>query len=141
MSVLDDAIILAALAHHEQYDKLGLPYLFHLFGVAQQLDPLDHDGLIVAMLHDILEDTLTTVGDLENICTTHQLEAIIAITHRQGEPYNDYIQRVKANPLATRVKICDLRHNLGRLWRLDESTRNRLRPRYEAAMHELGGRV
>jgi (p)ppGpp synthase/HD superfamily hydrolase len=141
MSDLDDAIVVAVLAHHEQYDKAGEPYIFHLINVAQQLHPLDTDGRIVAILHDILEDTATTVDDLRFTCTETQIEAIIAITRKEGEDYDDYIERVKLNPIATRVKICDLRHNLGRLWRLNESTRNRLRPRYERAMAALGGQL
>jgi hypothetical protein len=74
----------------------------------------------VALLHDVVEDSSYTIQDLIEIgFPTQVIEAIIVLTHSKDMPYFDYINRVKNNPIATRVKIEDLKHNSD-LTRLNE---------------------
>jgi hypothetical protein len=104
----ESALKLAIAVHEGQVDKGGRPYIEH---------PLAVEGLVstpkqrvVALLHDVVEDTGVTLDDLK--CFGQQVvKAVDAITKRPGEPLNDYLIRVEANPLARAVKIADLTHN------------------------------
>ncbi len=104
------AMRLAYEKHQGALDKAGVPYIFHPIHVAEQMD--DEDSTIVALLHDILEDTDVTIGDLREIGFSETvIEALDCLTHRCGESYLDYIDRVAENDLATKVKIADIEHN------------------------------
>ena len=104
------AMKLAFAAHKEQTDKSGMPYIFHPFHLAEQMDT-EHE-ICVALLHDVAEDSDLTLDDL-----SHEgfpapiLEALTLMTHDSSIPYMDYVAAIKANPLATKVKLADLRHN------------------------------
>ena len=68
---------------------------------------------IVAVLHDTLEDTKITKDDLINYGFNKEIiDAIITITKKADEDYNDYISRIKLNNLAKTVKIADILDNL-----------------------------
>jgi len=68
---------------------------------------------VVAILHDILEDTETKISDLRNIgCSEDIVDAVIVITKQGFQSYQEYLERVSNNTLATAVKIQDLRHNM-----------------------------
>lgn len=72
----------------------------------------DDTDKIIALLHDVVEDTQYTLEDLKNLGFSDEIiEAVDALSKRSGEAYQDYLNRVAANPRATRVKIADLRHN------------------------------
>lgn len=88
-------------------------FLYHLFGVRNSLITCGFKGdvLDVALLHDILEDTLCSVSTLREYFSDSVVEAVIAIT-KVGEDYDDYIAKVKSNELAWRVKIHDTMFNL-----------------------------
>ena len=104
-------------AHRNQVDKSGLPYVFHPFHLAEQMD--SEEAVLVALLHDVAEDTDYTLQDMRVMGFPESvLEALNLLTHREGEPYIDYIARIKTNPLARQVKLADLRHNSD-LTRLD----------------------
>lgn len=106
--------------HKDQLDKSGIPYVFHPFTVAYSMD--DEDSTIVALLHDTLEDTNTTVEELVDLGFSNEvIDAIKLLTHEENEDYFDYIRRIKTNPLATKVKLSDLKHNSD-LTRLDTVT-------------------
>jgi (p)ppGpp synthase/HD superfamily hydrolase len=110
MNPLEAAISIAAAAHDGQFDKAGEPYILHPLRVMMRFP--DDKRRIIAVLHDVVEDSrdwqLCDLRDLgEEIC-----EAIDALTRREGENYEAYIQRVGANPLARDVKIADLRDNM-----------------------------
>lgn len=110
-------------AHRNQVDKSGLPYVFHPFHLAEQMD--SEEAVLVALLHDVAEDTDYTLQDMRVMGFPESvLEALNLLTHREGEPYMDYIARIKTNPLARQVKLADLRHNsdLTRLDAVDEKT-------------------
>jgi len=85
------------------------PYMFHVLGVAEGVPK---EAKTVALLHDVLEDTPTTLDEFFFVTPEERL-AILAITRLKDEDYFDYIKRVKANRLASIVKLADLRFNLG----------------------------
>ena len=80
------------------------------------------DMVAVAWLHDSVEDTETTFDDLIYYFGSSVAQAVDAITKRKGESYSEYLNRVKANPIARLVKIADLSHNmdLSRLLKITE---------------------
>jgi len=138
--LLDLARAIAKVAHGEQLDKAGDPYLGHLERVAGRCrgvgDPLAE---VLAWLHDLVEDTPLRTLDLRHLFPPDVLDALEAITHRRPEPYVVYIERVARNPLARQVKIADLLDNLSaeRLDLLDGATRARLLAKYMPALHRL----
>lgn len=104
------AIIIAYNAHHNQFDKNNIPYIFHPYHIAEQMDT--EDAIIVALLHDVLEDTNITLNYLtEQGFSKNITDALNLLTHNKNEDYYEYIRRIKTNPLATKVKIADLIHN------------------------------
>ncbi|CAN1209607.1 HD domain protein [Tumidithrix helvetica PCC 7403] len=110
-SLLQRAITIAAKAHEGQVDKAGKPYLDHPLFVMDKVNSLEEK--IVAVLHDAIEDSELTFENLRSEGLPEILiEAIAAITKIQGEAYETYLERVIANPIALRVKIADVTHNL-----------------------------
>ena len=104
-------------SHKEQVDKSGMPYIFHPLILAEQMDT--EETTIVALLHDVVEDTHITLEDLRSMGFGETvLEAINLMTHEKGVPYMEYVAAIKKNPIARQVKIADLRHN-STLSRLD----------------------
>ena len=96
--------------HKNQVDKSGVPYVFHPFMVAQ--DMKDEISTIVALLHDILEDTDTTEEEIINLGFSNRvIEALRLLNHDKNEDYFDYINKISKNKIATIVKLSDLRHN------------------------------
>ena len=104
------AMHIAYRAHHGQLDKSGAPYIFHPIHLAEQMD--DEISCCAALLHDVVEDTDYTLADLEAMGFDGEvLAALRLLTHAEGEPYMDYVARLKANPIARAVKLADLAHN------------------------------
>lgn len=105
------AIRTAVFAHKDQQDKNGEPYILHPLRV--MLKMRTEDEQIVAILHDLIEDTYWTLEALKwKGIPGNILGALDAITRRKDEPYMDYIERVSTNKLASNVKIEDLKDNL-----------------------------
>ena len=119
------AILLAYRAHENQVDKAGLPYILHPVHLAEQMDT--EDECIVALLHDVVEDTIITFEELEKEFSKTVIDALKLLTHDKDTDYMEYIQRIKTNPIATKVKLADLRHNSD-ISRLDEETIKKLNP-------------
>ena len=114
------ALKLCFEAHKDQTDKSGLPYVFHPFHLAEQMP--DEKTTVVALLHDVIEDTDYTLDDLKNMGFLDDiLSAIALMTHDDGVPYMEYIALIKKNPIAKMVKLADLRHN-SNMSRLDKVT-------------------
>lgn len=114
-------------AHREQRDKSGLPYVFHPFHLAEQMDT--EDEICTALLHDVVEDSPLTLEDLRRAGFPEAvLEALALLTHDPRTDYLDYVARLRENPIARRVKLADLRHNsdLSRLDTVSEADRQRL---------------
>jgi (p)ppGpp synthase/HD superfamily hydrolase len=127
ISQLEKAIQLAVEAHLGQRDKSGEPYILHPLYVMFQMYTTEEK--IVAVLHDVIEDTSWDMGDImdEMICIYKDniYNALVAITRNDGEKYFDYIRRVKKNNLATLIKKADLEHNICRSDNLPDSLTER----------------
>ena len=97
-------------AHAGQEDKSGLPYVFHPFHLAEQMET-EHE-VCAALLHDVMEDTGMTACDLVAAGIPRKyVDTCLLLTHAPGVPYMDYVEGVKADPVARKVKMADLRHN------------------------------
>ena len=103
------AMNLAYNAHHGQFDKGGVPYIFHPIHLAEEMD--DEYSTCVALLHDTVEDTEVTLEALAAVFPAEVVAAVDLMTHREGVDYFDYVRTIKTNALATKVKLADLRHN------------------------------
>ena len=104
------AMKLAYEAHQGQYDKSGLPYVFHPFHLAEQMDT--EETVTVALLHDVVEDTDYTLTDLRNMGFPDSvMEALALMTHDPAVPYMEYVKQIKNNDIARPVKLADLTHN------------------------------
>ena len=131
------AMKLCFQAHKDQVDKSGIPYIFHPIHLAEQMK--DEDTTIVALLHDVVEDTPYTLEDLSAMGFVPQIIAAIRLmTHEEGVPYLDYVAKIKENPIAKAVKLADLQHNsdLTRLDYVNEKALERVR-KYGKAMKLL----
>ena len=109
---LKKAIEIAISAHEGQLDTHnGRPYIEHPFRVMNAGHTLQEK--IVGILHDVVEDTPWTIDKLAQEGFSEEIVAAInAITHRDNESYDDFMLRVQANPIATRVKLNDLTDNM-----------------------------
>ena len=97
-------------AHKDQYDKGGVPYVFHPFHVAEQMT--DELTTTIALLHDVVEDTWVTLDYLTGEGFPPEVtEAVAVLTRDVSVDYMDYIREVKKHPVACRVKLADLKHN------------------------------
>lgn len=104
------AYAIALLAHTGQFDKAGMAYMNHVERVASKFQKPEQ--IQAALLHDVLEDSSITLTDMERFGISKEVrDAVRAMTKRAGEPYNTYLARVKANPIACAVKLEDLRDN------------------------------
>lgn len=111
MATLVRAISLAAQRHAGQVDKADAPYILHPLRVMLNMPDIEHK--IVAVLHDILEDTATTTDELYALgFPMHLIEAIVALTKQQGESRIQAAQRTVQNPIARIVKLADLTDNI-----------------------------
>lgn len=137
--LVNSAIALAADAHAGQVDKAGVNYILHPMRVMLQFS--DPTYQIVAILHDVVEDTTITLDDLRTADVSgvefgfpdEVVDAVDALTRREGERYGAYLLRAAANPIARAVKVADIKDNLSRITpELDG-----LRRRYEHAMIAL----
>jgi len=111
MSDLDRAIQLAARIHAGQKDRYGKPYILHPLRVMMNVKT-DQEK-IVAILHDVIEDSDLELKDLtEEGFSSKVVDAVECLSKRDGEAYQDYIKRVLPNPLARTVKLADLEDNM-----------------------------
>lgn len=97
-------------AHKEQVDKGGMPYVFHPFHLAEQMET--EEEICTALLHDVVEDTEYTIEDIKAWGFPEDVtNALRLLTHDSEVPYMDYVKEIKQNPIAKKVKLADLRHN------------------------------
>lgn len=109
-NVFEKALMIAIQAHSGQTDKQGKPYILHPLAVASQLDSLELKT--IALLHDTIEDSWVSKEFLlENGIPEELVEVIALLTKPKDMPYEDYLRRVKTNPMALAVKKADLAHN------------------------------
>lgn len=111
MSTLERAIAIAAEAHAGEVDKAGAPYIHHPLRVMDGCEGAE--AKIVAVLHDLVEDTDWT---LEGLRAEGFSEAVVsgvdAVTRRDGEVYLEFVARARAHPLGREVKRADVLENL-----------------------------
>ena len=134
---LDRAIELAKQHHEGQTDKAGKPYIEHPLRVMNQVE--SEEEKIVAVLHDIVEDTDISLDDLRNEGFSEEVvSAVECLTKQDGENYDSYIERISFNPLAVKIKLADLEDNRD-LTRLPEVTDKDLEriEKYDKALEKL----
>ena len=135
------ALEVAMQAHKGQADPAGFPYILHPILVAEK--QTEEMAAVAALLHDVVEDSDFEIRDLYEFGFPEEaVEAVSALTHKKGEPYDHYIERVKHNPIATAVKLADLEQNMApaRLAMCSEERRARLEKKqdvYRRAMERL----
>lgn len=118
--MIDLAFLIAKKAHAGQIDKAGKDYIQHPIYVSSLVET--PEAKIVALLHDVLEDSEYTSDDLLNAGIADEIvKAVEILTKQSGESYNDYLIKIKNNNLARIVKIADLTHNSD-LTRLEKVT-------------------
>ena len=133
----DKALEIATAAHKNQKDKSGVDYIKHPVTVASFVS--GEEAKVVALLHDVLEDTDVTEAELRAIFGDTITDAVVTMTHKDGEPYMSYIERVALNPLSKEVKLADLKHNmdLGRLPAVTDKDIERIEKKYKPALAYL----
>jgi len=110
MSTLERAIVLAAEAHAGQTDKAGAPYILHPLRVMLRVS--DPEARIAAVLHDVLEDSGVTPGQLRaEGFSDAVIRGIQAVTRGAGETYEDFVLRAARDPIGRQVKLADLQDN------------------------------
>lgn len=131
------AFKIAIEAHKGQVDKAGVDYIEHPKAVAELLEAKEEK--IVALLHDVVEDTKVTFHDLEQYWFPNNIiTALKLLTKPKKIDYMEYIKKIKENPLAKKVKIADLTHNsdLSRLKEITNKDLERLE-KYKKALEYL----
>ena len=139
IAIIEDAVSIAAQAHRGQKDKAGAPYLLHPLRMMLRMDT--EAAMMAAVLHDVVEDTDWTLERLREVGFSEEvLEALDCLTHREGESYQQFVERVRTNPIARQVKIADLEDNMNvrRINRLGPRDLERLE-KYHRAWRALTG--
>lgn len=119
----EQAACMAQQAHKGQIDRDGKPHFDHCRRVADRINANStrenyeklRDYIVVAFLHDTLEDTALTYGEIESNFGDVIATAVVALTHLDGdETYRQFIIRAARNPIARVVKVADIQDNLSR---------------------------
>ena len=104
------AMFVAYDAHNGQVDKAGVPYIYHPVHLAEQVN--SEEACIVALLHDVVEDTNVTIEKLEEMSFPEEcIVALKLLSHEKQQDYFEYIENLKTNKLARKIKLLDLIHN------------------------------
>ena len=125
------AMNLAYHAHQGQFDKGGVPYIFHPIHLAEGMD--DEISTCVALLHDTVEDTDVTLEQLVQEFPKEVGDAVALLTHAEDVEYFDYIRAIRQNPIAVKVKLADLAHNGDPMRICNQGNQERRRVKYAAA--------
>lgn len=137
MNHLETALAVALKAHEGQVDKAGQAYITHVLRLMVQANTVDEK--IVALLHDVVEDSDLGLADLQQAGFSDVIiEAVDCLTKRAGVEYMHYLEKIKTNPLARQVKLLDLQDNMSvlRLPTITEKDLQRLE-KYHKAYHYL----
>lgn len=145
---IERAIQKAAQWHAGQFDKAGEAYILHPLSVMFRVRRAGHseEVQVAAVLHDVVEDCPVDLNDIDHYFGARMVDIIDALTRREGEPYEAFIDRVKQHPVARIVKLADIDDNLDparNSWATFGSGQMadfvRLRKRYERARVVLQG--
>lgn len=110
MNMYNLACSIAEQVHKGQVDKGGNPYIEHPLYISELVNSTDEK--IVALLHDVVEDSFVTLLYLEKqLFSDDIIFAIDCLTKRKHESYDDYLKRVCDSDIAVAVKIADMTHN------------------------------
>ena len=142
---------IAERVHNSQTDKKGYPYMAHVNDVAKRVQSLGDEYIIVALLHDAIEDAADhedgenfqeeIINEISKIFSHEIVEAINIMTKSSDDDYfADYLPKVKNNKIAKEVKIADSSHNLSKAYLLDDEPeiQEKLRSKYIRVLNELG---
>jgi (p)ppGpp synthase/HD superfamily hydrolase len=140
--MLSQAIELATIAHRGQTDKAGKAAILHSLHVMHYVETLEEK--IAAVLHDVDEDTNVDIEHIRHLTNDLIAEAVILLTRKKGEKYEEFIDRIIESPhyearlIALKVKIQDLNHNmdLSRLPEIDQRAKDR-QIQYQKAHRKL----
>lgn len=138
MATLDIAIGITAKVFEGEFDKGGTPYILHCLHVMYKMDPNDQELMMIAVMHDLIEDTTYTIPALRKLGFSERvLRGVEALTHRGGMSYDDYIKIISMNEDATKVKLADLEHNsnIMRMKGLRKKDFDRLEKYFKAAAY------
>ena len=135
------ARIIAKLAHKGQKDKAGIDYFTHPEAVAAMLETPEEK--VVGYLHDTVEDTDVTVEEIRTVFGDEIADAVALMTHTDGVTYMDYVKEIGKNPLARKVKLADLTHNMdiSRIPNPTQKDYDRIEKKYKPAYAYLKGSV
>ncbi len=136
-SLTNLAMRVAYKAHHGQVDKAGVPYVFHSYHLAEQME--DETTVCVALLHDVLEDGDVSLEELSSLFPERVITPLKLLTHEKGTDYFEYIRLLKGHPVAKEVKLADVSHNmaasrLANASDVSDEEQNRLRAKYKRAL-------
>lgn len=134
--MIEKALETAMRAHKDQKDLGGHPYILHPLTVMLSMDSVDEK--CAAILHDVVEDSSITIEELRTLGFSRETVYAVDLLTKQGLPYAAYIEAIAANPIARKVKIADIRHNMDvkRLRSVTAADMQRLR-RYQKALQVL----
>src|SRR5437588_2648433 len=135
--LLEKAIAIDVEAHRDQKDRFGSPYILHPLRVMSHVD--SEAEKIVAILHDVVEDTKWTFEDLKREGFSADIrKALDCVTRREGESYDHFVGRSASNPVARRVKLADLEDNMDvrRRKKITQKDKKKL-AQYLSAWHRL----
>lgn len=126
MSNYIKALFIMLNAHKGQKDKGGHPYFLHPLRVSMATK--SKRAKVVALLHDVLEDSNKYEIKDFNFLDEEQEEALLLLTHNDSYEYLEYIKRIKQNKISREVKLMDLKDNMNlkRLKKISNNDEKRL---------------
>jgi len=119
------AFVYAKKAHEGQMRRSGDPYISHPLAVAQILASLklDHQCLMAALLHDVVEDTVISYDDLAQEFGTNVADLVNSVTkitnipfrtkaEEQAENFQKMIVATGDDVRVILIKLADRLHNM-----------------------------
>lgn len=111
MSLVEKSLSIALKAYAGQKDKAGKTYILHPLRVMSKMET--EEEMSVALLHDVIEDSEITAQDLSKAgIPTRVIKAVQALTKKEGEDYDQFVDRVLKNKLAAKIKKADIEDNI-----------------------------
>lgn len=135
------AIEIANFAHMEQVDKSGQPYILHPLRVMTDFTLTLEKERIVAVLHDVVEDTTITLEEIRERFGDEIADAVDSVSKREGELYKNFVMRAAENPIGIKVKYADLKDNMRPERQTDPAKFKSLMNRYEWAVRYLESKL
>jgi guanosine-3',5'-bis(diphosphate) 3'-pyrophosphohydrolase len=136
VELLRRAYVFSAFEHKGQVRHSGEPYLIHPLAVADFLADMKLDAVAIAagLLHDVVEDTLTTIERIEELFgadVAHVVEGVTKISaipfssseERQAENFRKMLLAMVDDIRVILVKLADRLHNMRTLHHLPEERR------------------